>query len=136
MHLSNSLKHASIYPSHLLLDLMTLVIFNRPTNQPTPWRRVHIGKLITTQSRNFHLLSNLKFHYCVHKSLMLVPILSWMHPVNNFPPYLRPILVLSSHLCPDLPSGLLPSGFLTNILYLFHISPMPAKSPTTLILLD
>jgi hypothetical protein len=34
--------------------------------------------------------------------------------------FLRSILILSTHLHLGLPSGLLPSGFLTNILYTWH----------------
>jgi hypothetical protein len=40
------------------------------------------------------------------------------------------------HLCLDLPSGPFPSGFPTNILYAFFISPLRATSTIHLILLD
>jgi hypothetical protein len=44
--------------------------------------------------------------------------------------------MLSTHLSLGLPSGLFPSGFLTNILYTFHFSPIHATRPAHLILLD
>jgi hypothetical protein len=49
---------------------------------------------------------------------------------------LRSILILSAHLRLGLPNGLLPSGFLTNILYAFLLSPIRATFPGHLILLD
>jgi len=53
-------------------------------------------------------------------------------PVHTSHPIpLRSILILSSHLCPGLLSGIIPSGFPTKILYAFLISPMYAISPTT-----
>jgi len=60
-----------------------------------------------------------------------------MEPEGTLPPYpesINPvltltrisswyILILFSHLCKDLITGIFPSGFPTNIVYKFHISP-------------
>ena len=57
---------------------------------------------------------------------------TWIH----FTTSLRFILILPSHLCRGLPSGLFLSGFPTKILYAFHFSPMRATCSTNLILID
>jgi len=49
-------------------------------------------------------------------------------PTPCHPTSLRKILI-SSHICLGLLSGLFPSGFLTKILYTFLISPMYATCP-------
>jgi hypothetical protein len=63
---------------------------------------------------NKNVLQNLKVHYRVHKSLLLVPILSHVNPVHT-PHFisLRSISILFSYLN----SGLFPAGFLTKTLY-------------------
>jgi len=46
-----------------------------------------------------------------------LPWPSRIQSTNVHPIFLRSILILSFHLCLDLPSGLFPSGFATKILY-------------------
>jgi len=54
---------------------------------------------------------------------------------TSHPTSLRSIPILSSNLCQGLLSGLVPSGFPTNILYIFFICPMrPTLTP--IIILD
>jgi hypothetical protein len=63
--------------------------------------------------------ANLKVHYHVRKSMSLDPIMSQVRPFQN--PHsisLRLILILYSHLCINLPSGLFPSGFPPKIIIL------------------
>jgi hypothetical protein len=76
------------------------------------------------------ILWNPKVHYRVHKSPPLVPILRQIDPVHSISSYLRYILILFTHLRLVLPSGLFPSGFPINILYVFlpHSSYMPCQS--------
>jgi hypothetical protein len=58
--------------------------------------------------------------------------LPWARPVQCTSPHptsTRSILILSNHLRHSLPSGLLPSGFLTNNLYAFLFSPHSCYIP-------
>ena len=65
--------------------------------------------------------------------------LSWASPIQSIYPHptsWRSNLILSTHLCLGLPSGLFPSGFLTKTLYTPLSSPICATCPAHLILLD
>jgi hypothetical protein len=63
-----------------------------------------------------------------------VPVRS--SPYTPYPNLWRFILILSSHLCQGLPSGFIPSGFPTKILYTPFLSPVRATCPAHLIILD
>ena len=84
-------------------------------------------------------LWNPKVHYRIHKCQPRA--LSWATSIQCTPPHptsRRPILILSSHLCPGFSSGLFPSGLpYQNPV---HASPLPspirATCPAHLILLN
>ena len=82
-------------------------------------------------------LCNPKIHYSIQTCLPPVPILSLINPVHS--PHStswRSILILSYHLRPGLQSGLFPSGFPNETLYILLPSHIRATCPTRLILLD
>jgi hypothetical protein len=65
--------------------------------------------------------------------------LSWASSIQSLPSHsipLRSILILSTYQRLGIPSGLFPSGFPTNILYVFLVSSIRATFPVHLILLD
>ena len=77
---------------------------------------------------------NPKVHYYAHKRPPPVCILG--QSIYPHPTSWRSILILSTHLCLGLPSGLFPSGFPTKTLYTPLSSPIRATCPAHHILLD
>ena len=85
----------------------------------TPWCRALLEKL-AKKFPPFH--ENRRFITALTSVRYLY--LSWANPIQSIHPhatYWRSVLILSTHLRLGLPSGLLPSGFPSKILY----SPSP-----------
>ena len=104
----------------------------------TPWCRVLLEKLTGLQ-----LVKKLPaFHVTRRFITALTSVrrlsLSWARPIQSIythPTSWRSILILSTHLCLGLPSGLLPSSFPTKTLYTplssTHSLHMPSPSQTS-----
>ena len=105
----------------------------------TPWCRVLLEKLTGLQ-----LVKKLPtFHGTRRFITALTSVchlsLSWANPIQSI--YTHPtswgsILILSTHLCLGLPSGLFPSGFPTKTLHTPVSTPIRATCPAHLIHLD
>jgi hypothetical protein len=81
-------------------------------------------------------LWNMIVQYCIQESSPLVPILNQINPVHTTPSFLtKNILILFTHLCLVVPSGLFPSSFPTSNLYAFLFGLIHPTCPADLILL-
>ena len=104
-----------------------------------PWSRVLLEKLtglqLVKKFPTFYGTRRFTTAFTSGRQLSL----SWVSSIQSMAPHptsWRSILLLSSHLRLDLPSGLFPSSFLTKTLYTPLLSPMRATCPVHLILLD
>jgi len=79
-----------------------------------------------------HILRNTKVHYRIYKCPPPVSILSHINPNHAHPTSWSAILIVSSHLCLGLTSGLFPSGFPTKTLYAPLLSSIRAAYPAHL----
>ena len=111
---------------------------NNNTYLLTPWCRVHPEQLTGLQL----LKKFLAFHRTGRFITALTSVrhlsLSWASPIQSIYPHptsWRSILILSTHLCLGLSSGLFPSHFPTKTLHP-PSSPIRATCPAHLILLD
>ena len=95
----------------------------------TPWCRVLIEKLTGLQLvKKFPAFHGTRRFITAFTSVRHLS-LSWASPIQSIYPHptsWRSILILSTHLRLGLPSGLLPSGFLTKTLYTPLSSPVRA----------
>ena len=107
--------------------------FSQTFTKQTPHSTVLFKKLIVTQrsSQKIPRIScNPKFHYRIHMSPPLVPIVCQINPVHApHPVYVKLILVVSFHLHLGLPTGLFPSRFPTKALFFIHATCPVALNP-------
>ena len=102
------------------------------TYLPTPWRRVLLEKLT-----GFQLVKKFPEFYGTRRFITAITnarhlSLAWASSIESTHPHptsWRSILILSSHLCLGLPSGLYPPGFPIKTLYTPLLSPHTRYMP-------
>ena len=101
-----------------------------------PWCRVLLEKLTGLQLvKKFPTFHGIRRFMTALTSVRHLS-LSWASPIQSIYPHStswRSILILSTHLCLGLPSGLLPFGFPSKTLYTPFSSPICATCPAHLI---
>ena len=116
--------------------LLTIRLSPKEIYLLTPWCRVLLEKLAGLQLvKKFPAFHGTRGFITALTSVRHLS-LPWASPVQSI--YLQPtswtsILILSTHLFLGLPSGLLPTGFLTKTLYTPLSSPIRATCPAYLI---
>ena len=115
----------------LLTYVLTYLIAYLLTYLLTPWGRVLLEKLTGLQL--------VKKFPAIHRTRRFITALTsvrqlslpWASPIQSIYPHptsWRSILILSTHLCLGLPSGVFPSGFPTKTLYTPY-TPYPYSRP-------
>jgi hypothetical protein len=97
---------------------------NKRTNERTNKETISMELILSRKDASrsatqgvSNILWNPKVHNLVHKSPPIASIMSQKNELHTAPSNLRPILMLSSHLCLGLHRGLFPSDFPIKPLY-------------------
>ena len=105
----------------------------------TPWCRVLLEKLTGLQLvKKFPTFHGPRRFITTLTSVRHLS-LSWASPIQSIYPHptcWRSILILSTHICLGLPTGLFPYSFPTKTIYTPLSSPIRATCPAHLVLLD